>query len=76
MLSRFIDEIRLLACDAGFRLHLGKVDAVPAKRSNEAAAMSDCRSMICPPMILFLHTAVLTGRYIDIDSGYQFTPLT
>lgn len=39
MVRRFVDEIRLLARDPGVRLHLGKVDAAPAKRSNEVAGV-------------------------------------
>lgn len=39
MVRRLIDEIRLLASDPGVRLHLGKVDATPAKRSNEVAGV-------------------------------------
>lgn len=32
VLCRFVDEIRLLTCDPGVSLHLGKVDAAPAQR--------------------------------------------
>ena len=39
MVRRLIDEIRLLACDPGVRLHLGKMDATPAKRGNEVAGV-------------------------------------
>ena len=39
MLCRFIDEVRLLASDPGVSLHLGKVDAAPAKRGNEVAGV-------------------------------------
>lgn len=39
MVRRLIDEIRLLACDPGVSLHLGKVDATPARRGNEVAGM-------------------------------------
>lgn len=39
MLCRFVDEIRLLACDPGVRLHLGKMDAAPAQRGNEVAGV-------------------------------------
>ena len=39
MLCRFINEIRLLACDPGVRLHLGKVNATPAQRGNEVAGV-------------------------------------
>lgn len=39
MVRRLIDKIRLLACDPGVRLHLGKVDAALAKRGNEVAGV-------------------------------------
>ncbi|SXW07142.1 Uncharacterised protein [Klebsiella pneumoniae] len=39
MVRCLIDKIRLLACDPGVRLHLGKVNAAPAKRSNEVAGV-------------------------------------
>ncbi len=39
MVRRLIDKIRLLACDPGVRLHLGKVNAAPAQRGNEVAGV-------------------------------------
>lgn len=39
MVCRFVDEIRLLACDPGVRLHLGKVDATPAQRGNKVTGV-------------------------------------
>lgn len=39
MLCRFVDEIRLLACDPGVSLHLGKMDAAPAQRGHEVAGV-------------------------------------
>ena len=39
MVRRLIDEIRLLACDSGVRLHLGKVNTAPAQRGNEVAGV-------------------------------------
>lgn len=39
MLCRFVDEIRLLACDPGVGLHLRKVNAAPAQRGNEVAGV-------------------------------------
>lgn len=39
MVRRLIDKIRLLACDPGVRLHLGKVDSSPAQRGNEVAGV-------------------------------------
>ena len=39
VLCRFVDEIRLLACDPGVSLPLGKVDATPAQRGNEVSGV-------------------------------------
>ena len=39
MVRRLIDEIRLLACDSGVRLHLGKVNAAPAQRGNKVTGV-------------------------------------
>jgi len=39
MVVRLIDEIRLFPRDPGVSLHLGKVNAAPAKRSNEVAGV-------------------------------------
>lgn len=39
MVGGFVDEIRLLACDPGVRLHLGKVDATPAQRGNKVTGV-------------------------------------
>lgn len=39
MVRRLIDEIRLFPRDPGVRLHLGKVNAAPAKRGNEVAGV-------------------------------------
>jgi hypothetical protein len=39
MIRRLIDKIRLFPRDPGVRLNLGKVNAAPAKRSNEVAGV-------------------------------------
>ena len=39
MVDGFVDEIRLFPRDPGVRLHLGKVDAVPAQRGNKVSGM-------------------------------------